>query len=228
MGLDLYAKIEPYLGFEKEVESLHDIFLEKLKSFGAKKVLDIGCGSGAFMEKAKKEGIDIKGIDLSSEMVKRALSKNLDARAMDLCSVNEKFDAAVAIFDVINYLDKKELKRFLKCVDNILEDGGYFICDINTLYGFEEIAQGTIAIDKKDIYTVLDAEFDKDILTTKIVYFEKDGECYKRSDAEIKQYYHDIDSLKKIENLKIVDIDFVALFSDISDKAILIYKKEKS
>ena len=228
MGLDLYAKIEPYLGFDEEVQSLHDIFLEKLLNINAKKVLDIGCGSGEFILKAKKNGIDIEGIDLSKEMVKRALDKGVFARAIDLCELEEKYDAAVAIFDVLNYLDKKELKRFLECVDNILVEGGYFICDINTLYGFKEIAPGVIAIDKNDKYIVLDAEFENNILLTKIDYFEKVDDCFKKYSGSIKQYYHEIEQLKTVKNLKIVDIDFVALFSDISDKAILVYKKEKN
>ncbi|WP_281950605.1 class I SAM-dependent DNA methyltransferase [Nitrosophilus kaiyonis] len=227
MSLDLYAIIEPYLGFDEEKEFLHDIYLEKLKHLNAKKVLDIGCGSGSFLLKAKKNGIDIEGIDLSKEMVKRALEKGVSAKAIDLCKLEKKYDAAVAIFDVLNYLDKKEIKRFLKCVDNVLVDGGYFICDINTLYGFKEVAQGVIAIDKEDRYIVLDAEFEKNILLTKIDYFEKVENCYKKYSGFIKQYYHEIDQLKEVKNLKIVDIDFVALYSDISDKAILIYKKGK-
>lgn len=226
MGLDLYAKIEPYLGFEKEVAELYDIFLEKLSNFNVKKVLDIGCGSGDFILKAKEAGFDIKGIDLSKEMVKRALEKGANAEAIDLCEIDEKYEACVAIFDVLNYLNKDELKRFLKCVDNVLAKGGYFICDINTLYGFEEIAQGTIAIDKKDKFIVMDAEFENEQLITKITYFEKENSCYKKFSGVIKQYYHDIESLKKSNHLKLIDIDFVALFSDISDKAILVYKKE--
>ena len=116
----------------------------------------------------------------------------------------------------------------MKCVDNILVEGGYFICDINTLYGFKEIAPGVIAIDKNDIYVVLDAEFENNILLTKIDYFEKVDDCFKKYSGSIKQYYHEIEQLKTVKNLKIVDIDFVALFSDISDKAILVYKKEKN
>jgi len=226
MSLDLYAKIEPYLGFENEINELYDIFLEKLKILEVNRVLDIGCGSGQFIKRAKEMGFDIEGIDLSEKMVKRAIELGVKAKNIDLCSVNKKYEACVAIFDVLNYLDKNELKRFLECVDNVLEKGGYFICDINTLYGFEEIAQGSSIIDKNDLFIAIDAEFEKDILTTKITLFEKKDKCYEKEDGVIKQYYHKIDSLKKAKNLKIVDIDFVALFSDISDKAILIYKKE--
>jgi len=226
LSLDLYAKVEPYLGFEKEIKKLHDIFLEKLINLNVKKVLDIGCGSGDFLVKAKKAGLDAEGIDLSKKMVEKALQKGVNAKHLDLCEVEKKYDAAVAIFDVLNYLDKENLKRFLFCVDNVLNSGGYFICDINTLYGFEEIAQGVIAIDKEEIFISLEAEFEDDKLKTKIVCFDKvSNECFKKEAGEIIQYYHDIDSLKVCDNLQLIDVEFVALFSDISDKAILIYKK---
>ncbi|WP_187648164.1 class I SAM-dependent DNA methyltransferase [Nitrosophilus labii] len=226
MSLDLYAKIEPYLGFEKEVGELHDIFLEKLLNLGAKKVLDIGCGSGDFLVKAKKAGIEIEGIDLSFNMVQNALKKGVNAYHKDLCEVDDKYDAAVAIFDVLNYLNSENFKKFLCCVDNVLVKNGHFICDINTLYGFEEIAQGVVAIDKDNTFISIEAEFENKELRTKIVMFEKgDNGCYKKSRGEIVQYYHDIDSLKSCKGLKLTDMDFIALFSDISDKVILTYEK---
>ncbi len=226
MSLDLYAKIEPYLGFEKEVNELHDIFLEKLLNLEAKKVLDIGCGSGDFLVKAKKAGIEIEGIDLSFNMVQNALKKGVKAYRKDLCEVDGKYDAAVAIFDVLNYLNFENLKKFLCCVDNVLIKNGHFICDINTLYGFEEIAQGVVAIERDGVFISLDAEFEDKELKTKIVLFEEEDKgCYRKSRGEIVQYYHDIDSLKSCKSLKLKDVDFIALFSDISDKAILTYEK---
>jgi SAM-dependent methyltransferase len=226
--LDLYAKIESYLGFEKEIEKLHDIFLEKLINLNVKKVLDIGCGSGDFLVKAKKAGFDIEGIDLSKKMVEKALQKGVNAKYLDLCKVEKKYDAAVAIFDVLNYLDKRSLKKFLFCVDNVLKEGGYFICDVNTLYGFEEIAQGAIVIDKGNIFIAIEAEFEDEKLKTNIVCFNKATKgCFKKESGEIIQYYHNIDSLKVCNNLQLIDMDFVALFSDISDKTILIYKNKK-
>ena len=227
MSLDLYAKIEPFLGFKEEVEELYNLFLEKLLNLGVKKVLDIGCGSGDFLLKAQKAGLDIEGIDLSSEMVKRALKKGAKASCKDLCDLDKKFDAAVAIFDVVNYLNKDELKRFLCCVDNVLVKNGYFICDINTLHGFKDVAQGCVVIDKDEVFIALDAEFNNNILKTDLTLFEKRSPaCYKKESGSIKQYYHHMDILKDCKNLQLIDIDFVTLFSDEPDKAMLIYKKE--
>lgn len=225
MSLDLYAKIETHLSFKKEIDKLHNIFLERLKNLGVKRVLDIGCGSGDFILKAKRAGFDIEGIDLSVEMIKRASKKGVRAYNKDLCQIDKKYDAAVAIFDVLNYLEISSLKKFLCCVDNVLENSGYFICDINTLYGFEEVAPGAVVIDKEDIFISLDAEFKDDKLITKIVTFKKDKNCFKKESGDIVQYYHEVDDLKVCKSLELIDIDFVSLFSDVFDKAILTYKK---
>ena len=94
---------------------------QELKKLKVKKVLDIGCGSGGFMLKAQKEGIDIVGIDISSKMIENAKKKNLDVYHIDLCEFSGEFDACVAIFDVINYMDKEYLSKFFSCVKRVLK-----------------------------------------------------------------------------------------------------------
>ncbi|WP_200762389.1 class I SAM-dependent DNA methyltransferase [Nitrosophilus alvini] len=228
MGLDLYAKIEPYLGFDEEIEYLHRLFLEKLKKSGAKKILDIGCGSGSFLQKAKAAGLEAKGIDLSGEMVRRARQSGVDAECKDLCDVNEKFDAAVAIFDVLNYLDKKELAKFLKCAKKVLKEGGKLYCDINTAYGFGDIAQGVMVIDKDDIFIAVDAVFENEILNTDITVFEKENGCFKKNRSSIVQYYHSIEDIKRVSPMRLVSYEEIFLFSDdTADKRVLIFENSE-
>lgn len=124
VGLDLYAKVESLLGFEEARKRLHALFLEKLKRLGVNKVLDIGCGSGCFMQIAQEEGMEVVGIDLSLVMVEAARQKGLNAYRMNLCDVTERFDAAVAIFDVLNYIRPADLGHFLECAAMTLKCGG--------------------------------------------------------------------------------------------------------
>ena len=225
MGLELYAKVESLLGFQKERELLYRVFLEKLDRLGVKSVLDVGCGSGAFMELASKKGYEIEGVDLSVEMVKRANEKNLNCMVGTVADVKKRYEAAVAVFDVLNYIPPDEIGSFLKSVANSLEPGGYFLCDINTLFGFEEVAQGALWVDDKNEFVAVDAEFREGILKSDIIYFYKDvSGCYKKAKDSITQYYHDVNQLK-VKELEIVDIDFVSLFSDEADKAVLTYKR---
>jgi SAM-dependent methyltransferase len=222
MGLDLYAKVEHLLGFFEQRRELYEIFLQKLEELGVNRVLDIGCGSGAFLELAKKRGFEVRGVDLSEEMVQRARAKGLDCRRVDICEMQGKYEAAVAVFDVLNYLPRPRL--FLECVKELLEEGGYFLADINTLRGFEEVAQGALWVDKGDEFAAVEAEFSDGKLKTDMIYFYKASGCFQKESGAIVQYYHDIEELK-IEGLQIVDIDLISLFSDFADKALILYRK---
>lgn len=225
MGLELYAKIEPLLGFEEQKHYLYDLFLQKLRFLNIQRCLDIGCGSGEFIYKAQQESIECIGIDLSQEMVQRAKSLGVKAYRKDLCEVEEKFEAAVAIFDVINYLNTTALKRFFECVKMVLEPGGYFICDMNTLYGFQEVAQGALIVEEGKKFIAIDAEFEDNILSTKIDYFYLvEKSCYKREQDTIIQYYHSLEELKGL-GLELVDLDFISLYADEVDKVIMTWKR---
>jgi len=224
-GLDLYAKIEYLFDFEDVMEFLWDKYIEELKSLKVKRVLDIGCGSGGFMLKAKEARIDIVGIDISAEMINNAKKKGLEVYHKDLCEFDGKFDACVAIFDVINYMDKDYLKNFFKCVKNVLKKDGYFLFDVNTLYGFEEIAQGTLAVEDENIFGVLNSVFEDNMMETKITLFEKDNECYQKEEGSIIQYFYKNSGLKKLTSLKFdkkVDINLYG--GEMADKNLLVFK----
>ena len=61
MSLDLYAKIEPLIGFYDEYEKLYDIYIEAISTYKPKKILDIGCGRGFMLEKLINLNYDVKG-----------------------------------------------------------------------------------------------------------------------------------------------------------------------
>ena len=225
MGLELYAQIEPLLGFEEQKERLYDIFLEKLRLLGVKSFLDVGCGSGTFMQKAKSLGLQCEGIDLSRQMIERAREKGLHAEYRDICEVQKEYEAITAVFDVINYMDKEELIRFFECIKRALKRGGYFLCDINTQYGFEEVAPGAMIVDKGDLFVAIEAEYEEGRLVTDITAFSRQDECFTKKKDTIVQYYHDIEFLKSL-GLRLVDIDFVSLYGEEIDKALLTFQKE--
>ena len=225
-GLDLYAKIEYLFDFEDVMEFLWDKYIEELKSLKVKTILDIGCGSGGFMLKAKEAGFNIVGIDISEEMINLAKQKDLEVYHKDLCEFDGKFDACVAIFDVINYMDKEYLKKFFKCVKKVLKKDGYFLFDINTLYGFEEIAQGTLAVEDENIFGILNSIFDDNIMKTEITIFEKNDKCYEKQEGEIIQYFYKNQELKKVTSLKFdkkVDINLYG--GEMADKNLLVFKQ---
>ncbi len=226
-GLNLYAKIEQYL--ELEDEALHNAFKEIIDELNPKSLIDIGCGQGAFLEILNSSKTNTFGIDLSSSQIEVCISRNINARCIDLCNIDEKFDCATAIFDVINYIPKKNIRKFFECSSNVLNKDGYFIFDINTLYGFEEVAEGTLTIDMKDKFIAIDAIYEDKVLETNITVFTQENEFYKKENGSIKQFFHTKEFLTKELKLCGFDVESVLEFKlhDVEqfDKQIFIAKK---
>ncbi len=230
MGLDLYAKVEPYLDFEEEVYTLHKEFLRFVMVNDLDNIIDIGCGQGYFLENLKVNKKKYFGIDLSVEQIKVCQEKNLNAKAIALKDVKEKFDCATAIFDVLNYISKNELKRFLEQTYEILNQDAYFIFDVNSYFGFDEVAQGTITIDVEDKFIAIDANFENNKLQTDITLFEKqENGLFSKEQDSIIQEYHSKELLTKILEeigFKQIEIkEFNLHIDEIADKLIFICKK---
>jgi cyclopropane fatty-acyl-phospholipid synthase-like methyltransferase len=224
-NLDLYAKVEPFIGFDEAYEELYQTYLEKLSDYKIKTILDVGCGNGNFLLHLQKLYL-AQGIDISSKMVKIAQAKGVDASCLPLEKVEQKYDALLAVADVLNYLDKSDLEKFLKDVESHLWDDGIFICDINTLFGFSEVTAGSLSIDEDDTFISIDSEFEDEKLYTTITMFTKDGKNYKKEQEDILQYYHTIKDIDNLTSLKLISVDEVALFSKESDKSLLVFRKE--
>ena len=225
MALDLYAEVEELFLDKEAAHILWGHFITVLKDLNVKSVLDIGCGGGDFCLLAKDKGFKIKGVDLSKAQVQKAIKKGCDCKAVNVCDLNEKFDAAVAVFDVVNYLSEKELKKFFSCVEKAIEK--YFIFDINTLYAMEDLAIGTLKAESKNKFSVLYSEFEDNKLITEITLFEKkDEECYTKKQNRIIQYYHPVEIIEKSTNMKLKEIIPISLYgSSEAEKLILVFEK---
>ncbi|MDD5372131.1 MAG: class I SAM-dependent methyltransferase [Sulfurimonas sp.] len=224
-NLDLYAKAEHLLGIEEATEALYDLYRSELEEYKIKTLLDIGCGRGGFMKRMISDGVVCKGIDLSSVMVEECREHGLDGECVDVSQVGGKYDAVVAIFDVLNFLNQDELLKFLDAVSQRLNDDGIFIADINTLHGFSDVAEGAMSSENEKEFLVVDAVFENDELHTKFTLFEKkaDGSYTKYQDT-IVQYFHKVKTFEKLSALKLIDKQTFSLY-DTKDKTLLIFKK---
>ncbi|MFA7091699.1 MAG: class I SAM-dependent methyltransferase [Arcobacteraceae bacterium] len=230
MGLELYARIEEYLDFEHEIRRLHKEFLSLLFAKKPQSVLDIGCGQGAFLEHLKFNDVEAFGIDLSVEQIKICQKKALHVACMPLEKVKEKFDCATAIFDVVNYIPKNDLENFFKEAWVVLNQGGYFIFDVNSLFGFEEVAQGALNINLSDKFIAIDAVFENKQLKTDITLFSQtQGDVYQKECDSIVQYYHTTEQIKKMLKVANFEVEDIINFNlhgfDEADKLIFVCKK---
>ena len=222
-NLDLY---EHLLGIEEATEALYDLYRSELDEYKIKTLLDVGCGRGGFMQRMISDGVKCKGIDLSSVMIEECKAQGLDAECIDVADVEGTYDAVVAIFDVLNFMNKDALVKFLDAISSKLNDDGIFIADINTLYGFSDVAEGTMSAENDKEFLVVDAEFANDELHTQFTLFEKNDEKFIKHQDTIIQYFHKIKTFQNLSGLKLIDKQTFSLY-DTEDKTLLIFKKRQ-
>ena len=123
--------------YEKECDFLEEIF-RKYSTFMPHRILDGGCGTGSHAVPLAKRGYEITGIDLSEEMINVAKEKakrngaNIEFQTMDLRTfqLNKKFDAAICMFAVINYLtNNNDLPKTISNIRSHIKKNSLFIFD---------------------------------------------------------------------------------------------------
>lgn len=92
-----------------------------LNAYSGKKLLDVGCANGQFIEYTNRFGINGEGIDISEEMVAAAKTNGLNCRVQDLFTLDGKYDI-VTYWDVVEHvLNPIDM---LKKTYSLLNNGG--------------------------------------------------------------------------------------------------------
>ncbi len=228
-SLDLYAKVEDLLENGEAIQSLYGYYYATLAQLSFETLLDIGCGSGDFLIALADQfgDLSLKGIDLSPVMAARARSKGADAIAVDLCEVDWKFDVMTAVFDMMNYLPDEALEGFFDCLKAHLNEGGYFLFDINTLYGFENVAVGAYIVEDERRFVAIDSDFEEGHYRADFTLFEKLSDaCYKKSTQTIHQFHHTVDRLLEASGMTLVVDQELSLYGlEEADKRFVILQK---
>jgi len=117
-------------------------FLGKENRFNSKMVLDIGSGSGTFLDVARAGGWNTKGIEYNKEMIKTSKNNKLDVSDYSLKSLKNQetlFDVITTWF-VLEHI--KDIKKFMEDVVSILKNEGLLFIGVpqvdalvNRLYG---------------------------------------------------------------------------------------------
>jgi len=115
----------------------YHITSEILKRRGGKRILDVGCGNGAFLKvfQEKKKDAQLHGLDLSHEMVMRSRERLPEAVIVEGDAENMPFDDQ--LFDAVSchmsLHHHPHPERSLEEMHRILKDGGTVL--INELTG---------------------------------------------------------------------------------------------
>lgn len=121
--MDYYTQISKgYNDLHKEEQQNKiDIILKNIKIKKTDSILDVGCGTGLFLEQLKNQGHDPRllfGIDSSQGMLDQSNLKLIKAEAESLPFKDNEFNIIVSITAVHNFKDIRkgleEIKRVTK------------------------------------------------------------------------------------------------------------------
>ncbi len=186
----------PYLQFSQNLaDTILPDYLTEL-GFEPKDILDVACGEGSFAVAMSKQGFQVTGIDQSSAMIelarKRALKaeENVQFMVEDMRSMSFEacFDLVTCIFDSLNYmLTVRDLQSAFRCAYQALRPGGFYIFDMNTIYGLavDWMRQETyIQNEGEDFIEIHRQSFDYEnqVASMQITIFVKEGSQWERID----------------------------------------------
>ena len=190
-------------------------------------VCDIGCGSGTVTLALADLGYDMIGIDGSYDMLNEAIGKKSMAaggdRALFLCQELPEFElygtvgAIISTLDTVNYItDKEALDRLFYWFRNYLDPDGLLIFDINSLYKYESVLGNNCDIYEDDaVFMTWKSRFDFPICSHELSVFEREDDCYYRSDEDQTQRYYSIDEIKAL--LEKYQFDLLEIVDDYSE-----------
>ena len=174
------------------LSAFHTLLLPLLKPGDA--VLDLCCGTGRLAAELLKVGLDVTGIDSSSEMLlyakKHAFGAEFvraDARTFDL---SRKYNAVVSTFDSLNHMmSLMDLTSVFQRVHAVLNNGGLFLFDMNLEQGFRLHWQEEFSFVTDDAVCVVKGFYDKTakLGTYEFTLFRRIMDLWQRSDFTISQ-----------------------------------------
>lgn len=127
-----------YAPFAYEFGAAEDLLRQLYASYvscfrGARHVLDVGCGRGAFLSALRDEGIGAYGIDTDEHLIRVCLGRGLDARCVDaidhLSSLPDESLDGIFAGHLIEHLNVARKGRFFQLCHDKLREGGHLIAE---------------------------------------------------------------------------------------------------
>ncbi len=102
--------------------------LIELMDISEGKVLDMGCGPGFSSLFLEEMGFSVIGIDIVSDMIKKAVENGIEAKEIDMKEIGENFDENsfdyIISISAFQWLDLEGVNKVVKGAKKILKKGG--------------------------------------------------------------------------------------------------------
>lgn len=166
-------------------------------------MIDLGCGSGTFLEQFKEKEVQALGIDISSSMIALAKAKipHFEFQVSDIFEAKlPEAKIVVAIGEILSYAsaiedNEVQIKLFFQRVFEALKAGGFLLFDV-----LIENAQGfnfEHFTDNKDFFIYMKSMQRDDLVTRHITSFLKQEELYSKDHEIHHQRVFEEEKLKK-------------------------------
>lgn len=147
LPFDLYTRYYDLLYRDKDYagEAAYVAALIRRRLPGARRILELGCGTGGHAEHLARLGFEVHGVDLSDSMLARAQARRAalppelagrlsfatgDARQLRVAEAESGFDAVISLFHVMSYqASNADLVAAYDTAHHHLAPGGVFLFD---------------------------------------------------------------------------------------------------
>ncbi|HAQ07376.1 MAG TPA: SAM-dependent methyltransferase [Bacillus bacterium] len=155
----LYDELMQDVPYDKWV-TIVEAYVNKHRIDG-KKLLDLACGTGELSVRLAREGFEVTGADLSSDMLSVAKAKADQLRLpiqffeQDMADLDDlgEYDVIGIFTDSLNYLKNEQaLRQTFEGVFRLLKRGGLFLFDVHSVYKMDQIfADATFTLVEEEI-----------------------------------------------------------------------------
>ncbi len=220
----VYDALTRDVDYEKRTDYLCSLFLkhDRLPTL----LLDVACGTGNFSTEFARRGMQVIGVDKSSDMLSVARDKNTGGTdVLYLCQAAEDIelygtvDGAVCCLDSINHItDKNTLKKAFKRISLFLEKDRLFIFDVNTEYKHERVLGDNTFVSEQDgVYCVWQNFYDKRRKVTDIMIdiFAEENGVYNRFCEDFSERFYSDGELRQL--LSAAGLKTEAVYAEMTD-----------
>lgn len=185
-----------------------DFYMQILRREGLvpRTAVDLACGTGSVAILLSEMGMQVVGVDMSEEMLCQANQKaqELENPPIFVCQQLQRLqlprgvDLAVCALDSLDYItDPEDCREAIRRVYRVLNPGGCFIFDVNTPQKLRAMDDQIFLDEDDDVYCVWRGEFDEqtNICTYAMDLFQRQGDVWKRSFEEHKEYAYSAQQL---------------------------------
>lgn len=163
-----------------------------------RRVLELGCGTGASARWLAERGINTTAVDISAEMLAQARA-SIDSRGLgltwkraDIRSLDDTYsgmDMVIAV-DVMNdLLNLRDLEAVFKTAARVLDPGKLLIFDLHTIEGLAERGRvgGSLIYDGDElsVFARSDFDYERQANTTTFIIFQRTDALWSRVEAAL-------------------------------------------